>query len=152
MLNQIKSLAVSLLLAFPSIGYCSSNFAEKLIKDTINPSFATYLNRVSATNAYFHNPTYVRMMSYDDYHTCKEVSKRIINSMAEDPEYDGHIIVTDKTHAIYSGARSTETYTNLLLTIISNTGTLGGGFVSYCHKRPDGGAENATFNLWWSEK
>ena len=153
MLKQIKALAVSLLIAVPSIGYCSEKFAEQLIKDTINPSFATYLNRVSETDAYFHNPTFVRMMPYDDYHTCREVSKYLINSLAEEAGADGgHVIITDKTHAILSGTRNAETYTNLFLHIINDTGVLGGGYVSYCHRRPDGGAENATFNLWWTER
>ena len=154
MLKQLSAMATSLLLFLPSLAHSSpEGFAERLIEDTINPSFASYLNSVSETNAYFHNPTYVRMMPYDDYQTCREVSKMLINSLAEDAEADGgYVIVTDKTHSILAGTRSTETYTNLFLQIINETGTLGGGYVSYCHRRPDGGAENATFNLWWTER
>ena len=153
MKKYIKTIAAALLLAIPSIGHAApEDFAESLIEDTINPSFAAHLNRFG-TNAYFHSPTHVKMMPYDYYDNCKEVARYLINSLAEDQEANGYLVITtDKTYAVYAGEESTENYTNLVLTMMDDTGSIGGGYISYCLRRADGGAENATFHLLWSEK
>ena len=155
MKKYIKAIAAALLLAIPSVGHSSTvltpeEIPENVLKDTINPSFSTYLNSMSGiTNSRFYKPTSVKMAGYEDYFDCRKMSNTMTYALADRDPSDS--IVTDKTFAIYTDEGISETYVNIFLSLHDDWG-FGAGYASYCHRRKDGGAENITFHLLWAEE